>query len=392
MALSDLVFIDSTGFHMEDFPSFLAYFTQGYLNIYGQDVDLDSDTMDGQFIALLAQAAFDSANIGASVFNSFSPVTAQGVGLSRNVKINGLSRQIPSNSSADLTIVGSAATVITNGIAIDTLQQKWDLPASVTIPDSGTITVTATSETVGAINAEANTITGIFTPTLGWQTVNNVAAATPGAPVETDAQLRVRQQQSTADPSLTVFDGTIGGVENLSGVQKVKGYENDTGAPDANSIPAHSICVVVKGGDDMAIANEIALHKTPGTGTFGSTTELVFDAHGMPLNISFQRPVTATIAVRITLSTTVGWTTDYEATIASAVAALINSNKIGDTVILTKLYPAAYLPGNPAALTYDITLIEIKKNAGSFVTTNIALTFDEEAVTDPTVNVSFIVT
>lgn len=392
MNLSDLVYIDSTGFHYPDFPTFLSFFTDAYVGIYGSDVDTDSNTMDGQWLAVQAQAAYDTILNSASTYSSFSPVTAQGVGLSRVVKINGLSRQISSNSSVDLTIIGQASTVIINGVAIDTLQQKWDLPASVTIPGGGSITVTAISETTGAISAEANTINQIFTPTLGWQTVNNSSAATLGAPVESDAQLRVRQSQSTANPSLTVLDGSIGSVENLSGVQKVRGYENDTSSTDGNGIPAHFICMVVKGGDDMEIAENIALHKTPGTGTYGSTTELVYDAHGVPLNISFQRPITATISVQITLSALAGWTTDYEAQIATAVADLINSNQIGDTVILTKLYPPAYLFGTPASETFDITLIQIKKNAGSFVTTNIALAFDEEAVTSTTTDVTFIVT
>lgn len=396
MELTDLVYIDSTGFHVADYPSFLLYYQQKYQGIYGADVDLNSDTQDGQWVAVEAKAAFDTATLAASTYNSFSPVTSQGVGLSRNVKINGIGRRIPTRSTVDVLIVGQSGTVISGGIVIDTLQQKWDLPTT-TIPGGGSVTATAVAEVDGALTADANTVNQIFTPTRGWQTVNNPLAATPGAPVESDAELRLRQQVSTANPSLTVFDGTIGGVENLDGVLKVRGYENDDDIPDANGLTAHSICVIVKGGDDVAIANEIALHKTPGTKTYndggaGAVQELVYDSHGMPLLIKFQRPETATIQVQITIAAGTGWSSDFEPIMAQAVADVINANKIGNPVIITKLYTPAYLTGTPASSTFDIATLEIGKNGGSLGTANIDLDFDEEALCDPTTDVTIIVT
>jgi len=390
MQISDLVYIDATGYHYPDFPTFLTFVQGIFTGIYGADVVLDPSTQDGQWTTALAQMIYDTITQDAATFNSFSPVTAQGLGLSRVVKINGLSRGIPTNSTADLTIVGTAGTVISNGIAIDSLNQQWFLPASVTIPGPGTITVTATAQNAGNITADAATITTIYTPTLGWQSVNNVAAATPGAPVESDAALRIRQAQSTANPSLTVLEGTTGGVANLSGVTAVQAYENVTDATDGNGLPPHSISLIVAGGDDMAIANEIALHKTPGTNTYGTTSETVYDNHGMPLIINFYRPTIATIGVQITITPFVGWSTDFEPLIAAAVAAVINVVPIGDTVYYTSLFAPAYLPGNPAGLTYNITSIEIKKNSGSFAAANVTLDFNEQAFTDPTVDVVFV--
>lgn len=392
MTLTDLVYIDSTGYHFADYPSFQTWLIQQYQAIYGADVYLQPDSQDGQFLGILAQALFDTASLGASIYNSFSPSTAQGAGLSRNVKINGLKRQIPSNSTAELTIIGTAGTVITDGVAQDSLQQKWNLPSPTTIPGGGTITVTATAQAVGAIQAEAATITTIFTPTLGWQSVNNAAAATAGAPVESDAELRVRQTESTANPSLTVVDGTAGAILNTAGVQKQRTYENDTGSTDGDGVPAHSICSVVVGGDDVAVAQVIALHKTPGAGTFGDTTELVYDAHGMPLNISFQRAETATIQCTVTLSAGTGWSTAYEALIQAAIANLINSGRIGDNVLYTKMFGAAYLQGNPAGATFDVATITLGKNGGGQGAANVSLDFDENPVCIAGTDVTIVVT
>ncbi len=391
MLITELVFIDETGYHFADYPAFLAWIQGEYRAIYGADVYLESDSQDGQFLAVLAKGFYDTAALGAATYNSFSPATAQGVGLSRVVKINGLSRQIPTHSTVELTVVGQAGIVITDGIATDALNQKWLLPPT-TIPGGGTVASTAVAENEGAIAALPNTITTIFTPTLGWQTVNNAAAATEGAPVESDAALRVRQAQSTANPSLTVFDGTVGGVANLAGVTKVKGYENDTDATDANGIPEHSISLVVVGGDDVAICQEILLHKTPGTGTFGDTTELVYDAHGMPIEISFERSVTAHIQAEITISTNAGWSADYEQQIKDAVAAVINAGGIGDTILYTKLFAPAYLFGTPASATFDIATLELGKNSGGTSAANVDLDWDENPICDPDTDITVIVT
>lgn len=391
MDLNDLVYIDATGYHYADYPSFLQWRQEQVQAIYGADIYIEPDSQDGQLLAVQAKADYDTAAKGSSNYNSFSPATAQGVGLSRNVKINGLSRLIPSYSTVELEVVGTTDTVITNGVAQDSLGQKWLLPVTVTIPGGGSVTVTATAELVGAINAGADTVNIIFTPTLGWQTVNNDNAATPGAAVESDAELRLRQAQSTANPSQTVLDGTTGAVANLTGVTKVKSYENDTGITDGNGIPAHSICVVVAGGDNQEIGDAITVHKTPGTRTFGDTDVDTFDAHGMPLVIHFQRADPATIAAVVTISVNEGWSNDYIDLIEAAVAAVLNAGEIGKTILLTKLYAPAYLTGTPASSTFDIASIEIGKDGSPPAGTNIVLDFDEDPVCDPDVDVTVVV-
>ena len=393
MNITSLVFIDATGYNFADYPSFLSWIQGVYQGIYGADVYLGPDSQDGQFVAILAQAFYNTAALGASVYNSFSPATAQGVGLSRVVKINGLEREIPTFSIVQLTIVGIAGTVIKNGVAQDTLNQQWNLPASVTIPGGGTITVTATAQNIGDITADINTVTTIFTPTLGWQSVNNSVAAIPGDPVEKDGTLRARQAASTSIPAQTVFDATLGGVANISGVTAIRGYENDTDSTDGNGLPPHSICVVVTGGNSVTICQTILDYKTPGTNTYGGTTELVYDRKGMPYNISYQESVAAEIGVQVTLTQGPAWSSDYESMIADAVAAIINDGRIGNTVLYTTLFAPAYLngvAGGPApADAYTIDSIEINKNGGSYAAANVSLNFDEQPVCNPLTDVTF---
>lgn len=400
MTVDDLIWIDASGYHYADFPTFLQFYTEGYQAIYGSDVYLGSDSQDGQWVAFQAQASYNLAIKGASVFNSLSPSTAQGLGLSRAVKLNGIKRRVATNSTVELTIVGQAFTTITNGKAADSLNQIWNLPTTVTIPIGGSITVTATADQEGAVQAQANTITQIFTPTRGWQSVNNSGAATSGVAVETDAQLRNRQYISVANPSLTVLEGTTGAVANVTGVTQVKSYENDTGSTDSNGIPAHSIALVVSGGVDSDVASAIALHKTPGCRTYGTTTVPTEDANGMPININFYRPTTATIGVQITLKARSNWISTNEAIISQAVADYINLIAIGGQdlgtagfgVSFSELFAVAYVPGTSAAGSFIIESIQLSKNGGSYSEADVALLFNEVAVCSATSNVSYVIT
>lgn len=391
MAIADMVKVDENGFQYPDYPTVLAFLQDEYRAIYGADVYLEADSQDGQWIAVQALAIYDTLQVAAAVYNSFSPLTAQSDALSRNVKLNGIRRRVATFSQADLTIVGQVGTTIVNGQAEDTLGQKWNLPASVVVPVSGEIVVTATAAEIGAVAAQAGSINKIATPTLGWQSVTNVLAAVAGNPVETDAELRRRQTVSTALPSLSVLDGTVGAVASLPGVTRFRGYENDSNVTDADGIPAHNIAIVVEGGDTQAIGNAIAAKKTPGTGTYGTTAVNTVDSYGIPNVINFFRPTEAVIGVQVTIEALAGYTTGFAALIAAAVAEHINSLDIGDDVLITKLYVPANLPGTAAGATYDIVNIEIKRDADPFAASNVALAFNEVASCDPLVDVTVVI-
>lgn len=321
--------VDVTGIHAPTYAEVLAFLQTQFRSIYGADTYLEADSQDGQFLAIIAAAINDTNTAAVQVYNSFSPAKGIGAALSSNVKINGISRARASASTVDLRIVGQAGTTILNGIAKDANQQQWALPASVVIPPSGEVTVTASNTVQGAMAASAGTITQIGTPTLGWQSVTNPAAATPGAPIESDAALRVRQAVSVALPSRTVLEGTVGAVASITGVARYRVYENDTNTTDSNGIPSHSICLVVDGGDAMAIASAIAAKKTPGTGTYGTTVEIVTDIYGIAHPIRFFRPVAAPITAALTIRALAGYTTATGDQIKQAVATYVNAVEIG---------------------------------------------------------------
>lgn len=381
MAISNLVYIDATGFHYPDYPTVLTYLQDEYRTNYGQDVYLEADSQDGQSLAVQAQAMYDLMQGMALVYNSFSPTTAIGDALSRNVKINGISRRAATYSTADLRIIGTNGTQIFNGIAEDSAGIKWRLPATVTIPSSGEVTVTATAETIGAITAGAGTITKIATPTLGWQSVTNLSAATVGVAVESDGELRIRQAQSTMIPSQTVMDGITGAVQSLVGVTRARGYQNSSNVTDGNGIPAHNISIVAEGGTTQSIADAIARKKPPGIPTYGTTSATTYDQQGVPNVINFYRPTVATISIEVSITAGIGYVASMIDDIKAALVGYVATLKIGDDIYLTKLFVPANLSNQASGQTFDVTQIRIKKNSGSWVTSNITLAFNEVANT-----------
>ena len=383
MGNTPIAFIDSFGIHKPDFPTELAYFTSQFQSIFGADIYLGNDSQDGQFVGLLALTLDDINNAAIETYNSFSPVTAQGTGLSSNVKINGLSREVPSFGTVPVIIGGQAFITILNGFVTDASGIQWNLPASITIPAAGQITVTATCAVLGAITTAAGPAT-IGNPSFGWQSAVFLAAATPGAPVETDAALRGRQAISTSIPSLTSLDGTVGALAALPGVERIAPYENDTALPDINGLPGHSIALVVDGGNSADIAYTIATKKPPGgCGTYGTIITPITDAYGIVHNIAYFPPSIVPISANITVKALAGFTLAIQANIQSSLVAYINMLPIGAAILIPRVYLPIQLNGGVGSGTFELVSVAMARDGLMPVQNDILLAFDEAPISDP---------
>jgi uncharacterized phage protein gp47/JayE len=332
-------------------------------------------------IDIFAYALAETAQSIAAAYHSFGVNSAVGVGLSRMVKINGIQRRTATKSTVDVRIVGEAGTTIRNGIVEDGFKNKWDLPPSVTIPQAGETTVTATAREYGDIRILEGDLTGIATPTRGWQSVENVAASSPGVPVESDFDLRARQRYSTALPSITVNDGILGAVLNVFGVTKAMLYENNTDEPDENGIPPHSICAVAEGGDVNEVAEAIRAHKSPGTGTFGDISVEVTDALGIRGIVRFMRPEIADVSVRVTITITPRYDAESAVTIARNLAGWSDGLKIGEPLLINRLYAPIFSGDTSSyAPTYNVSLLEVSTDGGeTWSGANVSVAFNELA-------------
>jgi uncharacterized phage protein gp47/JayE len=373
--------ITATGIAVPNYPDLFAQLKNAMQEIFGVDIDLDPDSQDGEAIAIFAQAVFDLNNLIVDAYNSFSPATAQGVGLSNVVKINGLRRLISTRSTAVVRLVGEVGTVIDGGVIGDNLSLNtvWDLPDEVVIPIEGQIDVTATCRAEGATTAAVGSLTQILTPTRGWQTVTNSVAATPGDPVEPDATLRRRQARSTSKPAQTILEAIYADLADLAGVERLRIYENDGDTFNDDGLPPHTICAVIDGGIAQEIGDTIAAKKPPGGGTFGNVNVLTVDQKGVPDRIFYQELIRVPVAVRVNITALAGFVSTTEDSIKQSVADFINGLDIGEDSYQTRLFGPANLNGSALAASYVVTAITQSRDGGSFISGNLSMSFKEAA-------------
>lgn len=375
--------VTENGIQAPSYAEILDYFQSQARAIFGQDINVDADTQDGQLIAIFAQAVSDVNAQAIATYNQYNPNTAVGVGLDSAVKTNGISRHTATNSTVDLVLIGQAGTVITNGVATDDNENRWLLPDQVIIPVSGEITVTATAEEVGAIEASPNTITQIGTPTLGWQSVNNPTSATVGVAVETDVELRQRQSRSTELPSVSLWEGIIASLLNLEGVTRVSGVKNDEDATSDEGIPGHTIAMIVDGGDVDEIGKTIFLKKGEGVGTFGTTQTTYIDTYGFPNVIKFSRPTIVNAYVTLTITPSSTYISTVADEIKQRIVDYINSLAIGESVNIARVLSSAVKDCTTGVDDrFDVTAIVMGEASGSQTAASIPIEWNEAATCD----------
>lgn len=386
MALSSL---SSAGFTYSDYPTTLEYVKNIFRTIYGSDIYLEADSQDGQLCAAFATAMYDNNQTFAAVIQTLSPTYAQGAQLSNEVLINGISRKPATASTVSLTLTGDVGTYIINASAKDSNGNIWDI-ASGTIGGSGILILDATCRTTGAIAATPNTITIINTPILGWNTVTNPLAATTGQDEESDYDLRQRQKVSTSLPAQSTISGLYAGLKSLLDVGRVKVYENPTGTTDSNGLPPHSVSATVEGGIGQLIANEIALRKTIGCATYGSSTYTVTDSEGVSISINYNPLTFVNVGMSISIHPLAGYVSTTATEIKLSLQSYIDSLPIGDDILYTRLFTYANLNGNSLGESYNITAMTIGVLSTTYGTSDIVIPFNKAAkiaLTDITITI-----
>ncbi len=328
-------YIDETGMHIPTYSDIRDWLVGQMKSIFGADIYLENDSQDYQMISAFALMLYDIQQGLLLAYNNASPTYAVGTGLDRLVALNGIRRRASTQSTCKVKLTGTDGTKIYSGVVQDIHGYYWDLPEEVTI--NGDTEVKATCRTAGAITAAIGDIRIISTPTRGWRDVINETAAEPGTAVENDIALRARQKVSTANPSNTVFDGIVGAVANLPGVTRCRAYENDTGET-VDDLPAHSITLVVEGGNNSEVAQTILMHKTPGCYTNGDVeTSIPADEYGNTNTIRFYRPTYVDVEVSVIIAALDGYTSATAEAIKANLYEKLSSFGIGESLYIPNL-------------------------------------------------------
>ncbi len=383
-------YIDATGIHVPEYVDIRDKLLSDYRRIMGtdengEDIYLGEDTQDYQSICIQALAYNDAMAALVECYNARNPDYAYGASLDYILPINGIKRNLPTNSKVILTATGQA------GIPMQAMHQAkdqngyiWRIPATFTFGEDGTAQVLAICTTPGAIQADAGTINLINTPTAYWFTVTNPLPASPGQNLETEAEARSRRAASIGLPSRSILDGIIAAVKNVSGIGRHKVFENDTDVADSNGIPAHSLCIVAEGGSDTDVASAILLKKAPGTGTYGDQEVTVPDGYGNPKTVRFFRPDQVTIYPAITVKALAGWDVTMVDAIKAVLSSYAKTVEIGGVYNVSYLWSLAFTASGSGVPAFSVqTVLARKGPSGSDVAGTIQLDFREIAICTP---------
>lgn len=388
-------YVISTGTVTTDTGVILTEVQDEYKSTFGQDLIVTPETPQGALIVSETLARVAVADNNAALANQINPNIAGGVFLDAILALTGVQRTPATPSTVLATVTGVPGTLIPAGSqASETGSGNANLfqtITSVTIPISGSLdNVQFQSVVDGPIPAAANTLTQIVSDVLGWETVTNPAAATPGQDTQSDISARAFRRETLFSQGLSLAGSITSALYQVDGVTSLTFRENianTTQVIDGITMVAHSIYVCVDGGVDDAVAKAIQSKKSAGSnynnGASGNPKSIpVTDPFsGQTINVLFDRPDEIEIIVQATVSATTSVQNPQAAVVKAILdyaAGLLDGEPgltVGTSVSSFELAGAC----NREAPGIFVHNMEIKKVGGSFSSAEIAINLWEIA-------------
>ena len=313
--------IDQSGLQVNSLTEIRTNLENSFKAIYGQNINIDQNTPDGQLINIIAQMLADYGELLLDINAGFDPDQAVGVILDQRVKLNGITRKQGSFTTCDVQVTFNNSGVIKglDSYSEDDCFQVSDSTGNILIPFNTTTGVDGEAKTVafrakeyGPLNFAVGSITTIVTPEFGVESVNNTTIqTTTGENEESDASLRLRRELAAKRFSL------YGGIETLedslksiTGVTFVRVKENTTDSVDGFGIPPHGIWIIIDGSySDSEVGNTIYQKRIAGTPMkgeeessgeeYGKTYDIT-TPHGEIFTAKWSIPVPVTAYIKVT--------------------------------------------------------------------------------------------
>ncbi|MFM1119027.1 baseplate J/gp47 family protein [Yersinia enterocolitica] len=300
---------NNNGLEIDTFRDLFQTLSDAYKSIYGQGIDLDQESPDGQRVAIEAQARTDIEASIQWLYSQMDPDFNTGDMQQIIAKLHGLYLRPGSRSQRDLNVATDRPVFLYSGYKIrDQSNQVWFVRQNVTIP-AGTTTVTFFAQDFGKVTGLiADTFTQL-TPELGVLSITADAVAVVGRDEETPEEFRQRRNRSLENPATGSTGAIFAKVAQLTGVTDLNVGENDTKIDDVlTGIPANSIWLVAEGGSVSEIVEVMVKQKGGGTGTKGSVIgryiETLIRPDGTTLQIAhdmqFDRPIYKPLHINLT--------------------------------------------------------------------------------------------
>ena len=374
MSQSPDISFGPSGPQVPDTSTVLAWVQGRFREAFGPDLNLDQSTPQGQLITTLT-ACITARNAALlHLSQMFDPDTASGVFQDALGRIYFLNRQAAAPSVAQCLCVGLPGTLIPGtdtsnspALAQDASGVQWQCTRTGTIPESGSVTLPFASLETGPVACPAQSITTIVSVIPGWDTVTNPEAGVVGRSTEGRAAFEARRRQSVALNGLGPVAAIYSRVAAVDGVLDARVEQNVTDVPimiGKVQLKPHSVYVTVVGGEDAAVAEAIARSKSAGSDMNGNTSYTVTDANsGAQQVITFERPDSLRLGVRVTLAETDTTPADIIDRIKAAIVANFTGADgsvavgIGDTLYASRFYCVVLGVGVTDLLAVELAIL-----------------------------------
>lgn len=295
-----------------------------FQDIYGEDINIEQNSPDGQFINILAQEKKDILDLFTQYYNNLDVDRVIGIPQQILYKLNGLTINAYTYSYVTVDVTTTQNVTLqglddnlnnADGIGYtvrDTNGNRWIL-ANTTNLNTGTTSLIFRAAELGSVTALPNTINIMETVQRGVESVNNLASNyITGNTGETAAQFRQRRNQAMAVASQGFDESIQSQMLNLENVTQCKVYDNRTDET-VNTIPAHTVWVIVEGGTPEEIGRIIYNNLPPGIPMKGSQSVTITKTNGNTEIINYDLPVAVPLYIRVTIKnfTNASIDTDY---------------------------------------------------------------------------------
>ena len=304
-----LIFNEKTGFSVQEPQEVREEIAQSWINAFKSDdtpdINTAPETPQGQIIDAETLAITQKDAELAFLANMFNPKTARGIWQDALAEIYFIKRKKAVNSRCYCVLTGLNGTVIEKGSKIQSSADGtyWDLLEDVTINDNSSVTALFECESEGAVIASPNTLNKIITTVAGWDTVNNLQAATVGSLEESQQAFEKRRYDSVALNSVgttaSVFS-RVNQIDDVVGCYVVDNKTNVNKIIDDYLLKPHSIYVAVIGGSNQDIAEAIYKSLSAGCDYNGNTQVTVVDPHTHAKEkVTFMRPTQQNVYIKV---------------------------------------------------------------------------------------------
>lgn len=331
--------LDANGLTVATTDEIANDLAQALYAIYGADINLDSESPDGQMVGIFSQADSDVGDLLVDIYNMFDVDSAYGISLQRLVAVNGMAIKggtfttTPVNVTvtAALTLPGLDQTAVAP-FQVQDSNNVWTLVSSYAFGAPGTQALVFRAATMGPIPPLPNTITIQATPINGVTTINNptTVGTVLGQAEETDVALRIRHAQSFLLAATGPADAVEAALQAIPTTTDALVVENNTGGT-VGGVAAHSIWAIVVGSaTDAQIAQAIYAKANPGVGLTGSNSYVITRPNGQGATMLWDTGLPQRLWAQFGIIPSVsGLTFDNALLIQQLAAAMVNYFKLG---------------------------------------------------------------